>query len=148
MKLLIYPQGCKLPQVLQSLFHLLHQGCPPKPVPSCSVQWLAVSILLCIHRALAEPLKRQSYQAPVSKHFPTSTIENRFYDCVRDRSPGWTVSGQLFLLSLLHTFSPYFLLYLFPLFNWIFSFTFQIFSPFQFTHPPETPYPLPLSLLL
>ena len=34
----------------------------------CSVQWLAVSILLCICQDLAEPLRRQPYQVPVSKH--------------------------------------------------------------------------------
>ena len=33
----------------------------------CSVQWLAESIHLCICQALAEPLRRQLYQAPVSK---------------------------------------------------------------------------------
>ena len=35
----------------------------------CSVQWLAVSIHFCICQALAEPLKRQLYQAPVSMLF-------------------------------------------------------------------------------
>ena len=48
----------------------------PSPTPSlgslCSVQWLAESICLCICQALAEPLRRQSYQAPVSKHFLAS----------------------------------------------------------------------------
>jgi hypothetical protein len=34
----------------------------------CSIQWMAVSIHLCICEALAEPLRRQLYQAPVSKH--------------------------------------------------------------------------------
>jgi hypothetical protein len=35
----------------------------------CSPQWLAASIYLCIRQALAEPLRRQLYQAPVSMHF-------------------------------------------------------------------------------
>jgi hypothetical protein len=35
----------------------------------CSVQWLAVSICLCICQALAEPLRKQLYQTSVSKHF-------------------------------------------------------------------------------
>ena len=33
----------------------------------CSVQWLAVSIHFCICQALTEPLRRQLYQAPVSR---------------------------------------------------------------------------------
>jgi hypothetical protein len=45
----------------------------PSPTPSsgtlCSVQWLAENIHLYICQALAEPLKRQLYQAPVRKHF-------------------------------------------------------------------------------
>jgi hypothetical protein len=44
---------------------------PPLGTPlgtQCSVQWLAVSIHLCICQDLAEPLRRQLYQAPVSKH--------------------------------------------------------------------------------
>jgi hypothetical protein len=44
----------------------------------CSVQWLAVGIHLCICQALAEPLRRQLYQAPVSKHFMASTIVSGF----------------------------------------------------------------------
>jgi hypothetical protein len=34
----------------------------------CSIQRMAASIHLCICQALAEPLRRQLYQAPVSKH--------------------------------------------------------------------------------
>jgi hypothetical protein len=34
----------------------------------CSVQWLAQSMHLCIYQALVEPLRRQLYQAPASKH--------------------------------------------------------------------------------
>jgi hypothetical protein len=33
----------------------------------CSVQWMAVSIYFCICQAIAEPLRRRLYQAPVSK---------------------------------------------------------------------------------
>jgi hypothetical protein len=40
----------------------------------CSVQWLAVSIHFCICQALAEPLRRQLYQAPVSKLLLASAI--------------------------------------------------------------------------
>ena len=46
---------------------------PPLGTP-CSVQWLAESINHCICQALAEPLRRQQYQAPVSKHFLASEI--------------------------------------------------------------------------
>ena len=56
--------GCKPPQLLQSLLHVLHLG------PRSSVQWLAASFLLCICQALAEPLRRQPQQASISKHFP------------------------------------------------------------------------------
>ena len=34
----------------------------------CSVEWMAVSIYFCICQALAEPLRKQLNQAPVSKH--------------------------------------------------------------------------------
>jgi hypothetical protein len=45
---------------------------PPQGTPlatSCSVQRLALNIHLCICQALAEPLRRQLCQAPVSIHF-------------------------------------------------------------------------------
>jgi hypothetical protein len=44
----------------------------------CSVQWLAVSFYPCICHALAEPLRRQLYQAPVSKHLLASGIVSWF----------------------------------------------------------------------
>ena len=67
----------------------------------CSVQWLAVCIYLCICQALAKPLRRQLYQAPVSKHLLASTIVSGFGDCIWDGSPGGAVSGWSFLQSLL-----------------------------------------------
>jgi len=45
-----------------------------------SVQWSAASIRLCICHALAEPFKRQLYQAPVSMHFLASSILSSFGD--------------------------------------------------------------------
>jgi hypothetical protein len=48
----------------------------------CSVQWLAESICLCICQALAEPLRRQLYQAHASMHFLASTIVSVFSDCI------------------------------------------------------------------
>jgi hypothetical protein len=96
--LLIPPWGCKSTQLLQSLLHLLNLG------HSSSVQWLAASFLLCVCQALTEPLRRQPYQAPVSKHFLESTIMYWFGGCIWDGSPGWAVSGCPFL-SLCSTLS-------------------------------------------
>ena len=59
----------------------------------CSVQWLAVSILICIGQDLAEPLRRQLFQAPVRKHFLAYTIVSGFGICMWDGSPGQAVSG-------------------------------------------------------
>jgi hypothetical protein len=67
----------------------------PPPRILCSVQWLAGSICLCICQALAEPLRRQLYQAPVSKHFLASIIVSGFGDRIWDGSPGGAVSGCL-----------------------------------------------------
>ena len=53
----------------------------------CSVQWMTVSILFCIFQALAEPLRRQLYQAPVSKHFLASAILSGFGVCRWNGSP-------------------------------------------------------------
>jgi hypothetical protein len=72
-----------------------------------SVPWLAASICLCICQALAEALRKQPYQAPVSKHFPTSTIASGFGDCMWDGSSCGAVSRWPFLQSLLHTVSKY-----------------------------------------
>ena len=53
------------------------QNLPASPVLSLApslgspwpVWWLAASILLCIRMALAEPLRRHSYQVPAIKHY-------------------------------------------------------------------------------
>jgi hypothetical protein len=45
--------------------------------------------------------------------FLASTIVSGFGDCIWDGSPGGTVSRWPFLQSLLHTLSPYFLLWVF-----------------------------------
>ena len=66
----------------------------------CSVQWLAESIHLCICQALVEPLRRQLYQVPVSKHLLASTIVSGFGNCIWDGSSGGAVSGWPFLQSL------------------------------------------------
>ena len=62
------------------------------------------SVHLCIWQALAETLRRQLYQAPVSKHFLASTIVSGFGNCIWDGSADGAVSGWLFLRSLLHIF--------------------------------------------
>ena len=48
----------------------------------CSLRWLAASICICIGQDPAEPLRRQLYQAPVSKHFLASTIVSVFVVCM------------------------------------------------------------------
>jgi hypothetical protein len=40
----------------------------------CSVQWMTVSIHFCICQALVEPLRRQLYQAPISRLLLASAI--------------------------------------------------------------------------
>jgi hypothetical protein len=51
----------------------------------CSVQWLAVSICICIGQDLAEPLRRQQYQASVRKYFLESTVVLVWVYCLRVR---------------------------------------------------------------
>jgi hypothetical protein len=48
----------------------------------CLVQWMAVSIIICICQALAEPLRKQLFQAPVSKLSLESTIVSGFGNCI------------------------------------------------------------------
>jgi hypothetical protein len=74
-----------------------------------SVRWLAVSLPICIGQDLAELLRIQLYQAPVSKHFLVSTIASGFGVCMWDGSPGGALTGWPFLQSLLHSLSLYFL---------------------------------------
>ena len=102
--IVVLPVGLQFPSTPSVLF------LTPLLGTLSSVQWLAVSISLCICQALAEPLRRQLYQAPVSKHLLAFTIVSEFGDSVWDGSPGGAVSGWPFLQSLLHTLSPYFLL--------------------------------------
>jgi len=52
-----------------------------------------------------EPLRRQLYQAPVSKHFLASAIVTGFGGCIWDGSPGGAVSRWPFLQSLIHSSS-------------------------------------------
>jgi hypothetical protein len=88
-------QTPSVPSVLPLLFHWGSR------VPSDG--WLCVCI--CIGQALAEPLRGQLYQAPVSKHFLTSATVSGFGVCRWDGSVGGAVSGSCFLQSLLHSLS-------------------------------------------
>jgi hypothetical protein len=71
----------------------------------CSVPQIAVSIHFCVCQALAEPLRKQLYQAPVSNILLAFTIVSRFGGCIWDGSPGRVVSGWTCLQSKLHTLS-------------------------------------------
>jgi hypothetical protein len=70
---------------------------------------LALSLYICIGQDLAEPLRRQLYQAPVSKNLLVSAIVSGFGVCIWDASPDGEVSGCPFLQSLLYSLSLYFL---------------------------------------
>jgi hypothetical protein len=103
--IVVLPTGLQTPSTpsVLSLTPLL--GTP------CSVQWLAVSIHLCICKALAGPLRRQPYQAPLSMYFLASTIVSGLGNCIWDESLSETISEWPLLQSLLHTLSPYLLLW-------------------------------------
>jgi len=83
-----------LPMGLQtSLSTLVRSLTPPLGSP-CSVRWLATSIRICICQAVAKPLRRQLYQAPVSKHFLASAVVSGFGGCIQDGSPvGQSLDG-------------------------------------------------------
>jgi len=85
---------------------------PPLRSP-WSVQWLAATILICISRALAEPVRKQLLLAPVSKYFLASAIVTGFGGSIRDGFPGQAISGWSFLQSLLHSLYLYFLPWVF-----------------------------------
>jgi hypothetical protein len=78
---------------------------------------LATSIHIYICKALAGPLRGQSYQAPFNIHFLAYTIMSELGNYLWDKSPDGTVSGWPFLQSLLYTLSTY-------LFLWVFLFSF------------------------
>ena len=80
------PMGLQVPSAPSVLF------LAPPLGTLCSVQWKTESNHLCISQALSEPLRRQLYEAPVSKHLLASTVVSRFGDCMWDGSPGGDVS--------------------------------------------------------
>jgi hypothetical protein len=65
----------------------------------CSIQWMIVSIHFCICQALAEPLRRQLYQAPVSRLLWASAIVSGLGGCLGDGSPSGAISGWSFLFK-------------------------------------------------
>jgi hypothetical protein len=58
-------------------------------------------ICICIDQVLAEPLREQRHQAPVTKHCLASAVVFGFGVCRWNGSLGGTVSGWHFLQSLL-----------------------------------------------
>jgi hypothetical protein len=71
----------------------------------CSIQWVTVSIHFCICQALAEPHRRQLYEAIVSRLLLASDIVSEFDGCLWDGSSSGAGSGWSFLQFLLHTLS-------------------------------------------
>jgi uncharacterized membrane protein len=61
----------------------------------CFIQWMAGIIYFGICQALAEPLRRQLYQVPASKHLLVYIIVSVFGDCIWDGSSGGAVSGWI-----------------------------------------------------
>ena len=53
----------------------------------CLIQWMIVSIHFCICQALAEPLSRQTYQAPVSRLLLASAIVSGFGGWMTHKPP-------------------------------------------------------------
>jgi hypothetical protein len=88
---------CCSPVGLQSSSTPLILSLTPLMGTSHSVQWLAASIHLCICKVLAGPLRRQSCQAPFSRHFLASTIVSEFGNCIWDECLDGRVSGWPFL---------------------------------------------------
>jgi hypothetical protein len=110
----------------------------------CSVWWLAVSMCTCLGQGLTEPLRRQLYQAPVSKHFVASAIVSGFGVCMWDGSSGGKVSGWPFLQSLLHSLSLYFLfklLLLLLFIRYLFIYISNAIPKVPHMLPPPTPLP-------
>jgi hypothetical protein len=108
--IVVLPMGLQIPLLPSLLSLTLPLGTP------CSIQWLTVSICLCICQDLAEPLRRQLYQTPVSKHFLAPCVVSGLGVCEWDGSSRRAVSEWPFLQSLLHIFFSIFppLIILFP----------------------------------
>jgi hypothetical protein len=66
---------------------------------------LAASICICSSQVLTEPLRRQLYQGPVSKHCLASAIVSGFGVWRWNGSLGGVVSAWTFLQTMLHSLS-------------------------------------------
>jgi hypothetical protein len=107
---IVPPMGLQTPSAPWGLSLALSLG------TLCSVQWMAVSIHFCICQALAEPLRRQQYQALVSKHLLASPIVSGLGNCIWDGSPGGTVLSFSLCSTLCRSISAVFLeVYVIPL---------------------------------
>jgi hypothetical protein len=101
---------CCLPMGLQTSSAPSVLSLTPPLGTLCSVQWLTASIHFCICQALAEPLRRQLYQVPVSKHLLASAVASGCDVCISDGSPGGEISRWPFLQSLLYSYTTNMLL--------------------------------------
>jgi len=89
--IVLLPVGLKTPSAPSVLFLLT----PPLGAHFQFNDWLRASD--STSEALAEPLRRQLYQAPVSMHFLASTILSVFSDSLWDGSlGGWGYQGYSF----------------------------------------------------
>jgi hypothetical protein len=121
---IVLPMGLQTPSS-----HSIVSLTPPLGTPH-SVQWLAASIHICIGQNLAEPLRRQPYQPPISKHILASTIVDSLVSL-------YAMNSQV-----VHSLDGFSFSLCSTLFYWLFYlFTFQMLSPFPVC-PPQAPYPL------
>jgi hypothetical protein len=86
-----------LPKEVQTPSALCILSLTPPLGTLCSIQWLAESIHIYIFQALPEPLRRQLYQASISKHLLASTIMSEFGDNIWDGSSSGAISAWSFL---------------------------------------------------
>jgi hypothetical protein len=103
-----------LPMELQTLSAPWVFSLAPSLGSLCSVHWMAVSIHFSIFQTLAEPLRRQLYQAPVCKLLLRLTTVSGVGGCIQNGSPvGLFLVGPFFslcfTLCLCNSFHRYFL---------------------------------------
>ena len=99
--IVVLPMGLQTPSTPSVVFLFPLLGIPRL------VQWMAVSIHLCICKHLAGTLKRELFQAPCSMYFLTYIIVSVFSKCTWDKYTGGTVSPCPFFQFLLYKCSPY-----------------------------------------
>ena len=89
--IVVLPMGLQTPSTPSVVFLFPLLGIPRL------VQWMAVSIHLCICKHLAGTLKRELFQAPCSMYFLTYIIVSVFSKCTWDKYTGGTVSPCPFI---------------------------------------------------